>query len=156
MNYTEGLKVGYRWYASQPIDPLFEFGHGLSYTSFTYSRLRVTPLINSNGRRDLRIRVRVTNTGSVAGTDIVQAYMKLLSAAKQPSKRLLTWDRVSLRAGQSTTVEMTLSTQDLAEQRPRSTGHPHGLVADRQGPVKVSVGGSFDTTVTDLALVWSW
>ncbi len=157
VNYTEELKVGYRWYASQQIDPLFEFGHGLSYTDFRYSNLQVTPLINSRGSRDLRIRVRLTNTGRVTGTETAQAYVTLPSAAKQPSKRLLTWDRVTLRPGESRTVEMTLSAKELAEQRSLqywNTGSESWQTA--KGIYRVSVGGSFDTSVTDLTLVWGW
>src|SRR5690348_12446047 len=58
VDYDEGLKVGYRWYESQGIDPLFAFGHGLSYTTFKYSHLDV-----SASRGDVRIKFRLTNTG---------------------------------------------------------------------------------------------
>lgn len=157
VNYTEGLEVGYRWYAAQKIDPLFEFGHGLSYTTFRYSNLQVTPLINSRGSRDLRIRVRLTNTGSMTGTETVQAYVALPSAAKQPSKRLLTFDKVTLRPGQSTVVDLTLTADELAEQHSLQYWNTSSNAwQTAKGIYRFSVGGSFDTSVSDLSLVWSW
>ena len=157
VSYTEGLEVGYRWYASQKIDPLFEFGHGLSYTTFRYSNLQVTPLVNSRGSRDLRIRVRVTNTGSVTGTETAQAYVTLPSSANQPAKRLLTWGKVTLRPGQTQSVDLTISAEDLAEQRLLQYWNTRtDSWQTAKGIYKVSVGGSYDTSVTDLALVWSW
>src|SRR5687767_14007957 len=63
VEYSEGLKIGYRWYAAQGIEPLFPFGHGLSYTTFEYSNLLVTPV--ATGHNAVRIRFRVKNTGAV-------------------------------------------------------------------------------------------
>ena len=76
VEYKEGLQVGYRWYAAQDIAPLFPFGHGLTYTTFAYDKLQVTPT-TTNGRRELRIRFRVTNTGRRAGTETAQVYVEL-------------------------------------------------------------------------------
>lgn len=157
VNYTEDLEVGYRWYAAQQIQPLFEFGHGLSYTKFRYSNLQVTPLVNSSGKRDLRIRVTLTNTGTVAGTETAQAYVTLPSQAKQPSKRLLSFDRVTLKPGQSRTVDLTLSAKQLADRHSLQYWSSSAEAwKTAKGLYRVSVGGSFDTSVTDLALVWSW
>ena len=85
VEYTEGLRVGYRWYADQDITPLFSFGHGLSYTTYQYSQLRVTPT-TTNGANEIRIRFKLKNTGSVAGTEIAQAYVELpASTGSRPS-----------------------------------------------------------------------
>jgi beta-glucosidase len=69
--YTEGIQVGYRWYDAQKIAPLFEFGRGLSYTTFAYSNLRVQRT-NAGG---LTVRVRITNTGGRTGTEVPQVYV---------------------------------------------------------------------------------
>jgi beta-glucosidase len=85
VNYTEGLQVGHRWYESQGIDPLFPFGYGLSYTTFAYSRLQVTP-VATDGRKEVRIRFRVTNTGERAGTEVAQVYVTLPAGTGEPGK----------------------------------------------------------------------
>ncbi|MGC3994026.1 MAG: glycoside hydrolase family 3 C-terminal domain-containing protein [Propionicimonas sp.] len=156
VNYTEGLKVGYRWYASQGIEPLFPFGYGLSYTSFRYSKLQVTPLYSGKGKRDLQLRFAVTNTGRTAGTETAQAYVQLPAKAGEPAKRLLTWQKVSLKPGQTTTVQIRISAKDLAEQHLLQywdTKAEDWRTAT--GVYKVTVGGSYDTTLTDYSLVWN-
>ncbi|MBM2618359.1 glycoside hydrolase family 3 C-terminal domain-containing protein [Actinoplanes sp. LDG1-06] len=110
VDYNEGLKVGYRWYDSQGIAPLFPFGHGLSYTTFKYSDLRV-----SASRGEVNIRVRLTNTGRRSGTEVAQAYATLPASTGEPSKRLVSFQRVTLAPGQSRTVDLSLSRSDLAD-----------------------------------------
>ena len=105
VEYKEGLQVGYRWYAAQGIEPLFPFGHGLTYTTFAYDKLEVTPTVQR--AKDLRIRFRVTNTGTRTGTETAQAYVELPASAGEPSKRLLGWQKVTLAPGQSRTVQIT-------------------------------------------------
>jgi beta-glucosidase len=149
VSYSEGLKVGYRWYSSQGIEPLFPFGYGLSYTTFDYSQLQTTPT-TTNGKSEIRIRFRITNTGSATGTETAQAYVELPSSTGEPSKRLVGWKQVTLAPGEFRNVEITLSAADLADlhlleywnassQRWTLADGIHGL----------SVGGSFDTSLTD-------
>ena len=71
-----GSRGGYRWYESQGIEPLFAFGHGLSYTDFEYSHVQVTPK-STDGAKEIRIPFRLTNTGDREGTEIAQAYVEL-------------------------------------------------------------------------------
>jgi beta-glucosidase len=157
VNYTEELKVGYRWYASRGIDPLFEFGHGLSYTTYRYSNLKVTPLINARGSREVRIRFQVTNTGKVTGTETAQAYVTLPAKAKEPAKRLLAWEKVTLKPGQRKTVEITLTAKELADQHLlQYFDSGAGAWKTAKGIHKVTVGGSYDTSLTDYSLVWNW
>lgn len=154
--YSEELEVGYRWYASRGIEPLFEFGHGLSYTSYRYSNLHVTPVINGKGKRDVRIRFQVTNTGKVAGTETAQAYVTLPAKAKEPAKRLLAWQKVALAPGQRKTVQLTLSAKDLADQHLLEYFDSASAAwKTAKGLYKVSVGGSYDTSLTDYSLVWN-
>jgi beta-glucosidase len=76
VDYLEGMETGYRWYDAQGIEPLFPFGYGLSYTTFEYSHLQVTPR-RVQSDKEIRVNFRVTNTGSVAGAEIAQVYLSL-------------------------------------------------------------------------------
>lgn len=154
VNYTEELKVGYRWYESEGIAPLFEFGHGLSYTSFSYSRLQVTPVLRGKGKADLKVRFQLKNTGKVKGTEIAQVYIQLPSSAGEPAKRLLAWKQVSLKPGERRQVEIRLSARDLADQRSlQYWNSAAGQWQTARGRYTVTVGGSFDTALTDRMVV---
>lgn len=101
LNYTEGLKVGYKWFEAEHKQPLFPFGFGLSYTTFDYSS------VEADGRaRTVSFRIR--NAGKRAGTEVAQVYVMLPSSAGEPFKRLVAWQRVPLQAGESKTVTLQL------------------------------------------------
>ena len=148
VEYSEGLEVGYRWYESQGIEPLFEFGHGLSYTEFEYSKAQVTPK-STNGQKEIRIRFRLTNTGDRSGTEVAQAYVELPASTGEPSKRLVGWERVTLEPGKHANVEIVLSAEDLAELHLLEYWD---TAADAwktaKGTYEVTVGGSIDTSVS--------
>ena len=153
VDYNEGLKVGYRWYEAQGIDPLFAFGHGLSYTSFEYSHLQVTPE-TTNGTNEVRIRFRLTNTGERAGTEVAQAYVTLPAATGEPAKRLVGWDRVTLEPGQHRNVEITLSRADLADLHLLQYFDAAAKSwVTAPGTYGVSVGGSSATALSDTFLI---
>ena len=97
VHYTEGLKVGYKWFEAEHKEPLFPFGYGLSYTTFAYSALKA-----DGGAHTVSFSVK--NTGKRAGTEIAQVYAMLPTAAGEPFKRLVAWERVPLKAGESKTV----------------------------------------------------
>jgi len=99
--YTEGLKVGYKWFEAEHKQPLFPFGYGLSYTTFAYSAL------TADGNAHT-VAFTVKNTGKRAGTEVAQVYATLPSAASEPFKRLVAWQRVPLKAGESKTVTLPL------------------------------------------------
>ncbi|QRV91562.1 glycoside hydrolase family 3 protein [Ceratobasidium sp. AG-Ba] len=109
--YNEGLKVDYRAFDANGITPRFEFGFGLSYTTFTYSICSL-----SSWYQDPWVKVSFTlkNTGSIAGTEIPQLYISPPSSSGEPPNALKNFDSVSLAAGASTTVSMTLSRYDLS------------------------------------------
>jgi beta-glucosidase len=111
--YSEGVDVGYRWYDATGQRPLFPFGHGLSYSTFRYSNLRVTPA----GRATFTVTARVTNTGAHAGADVAQLYLGAPATAHEPPKQLKGYDKVDLRPGQSTIVRFRITAQDLASWR---------------------------------------
>jgi beta-glucosidase len=101
-NYDEGLKIGYKWYDAENKPVLFAFGHGLSYTSYGYSNLKVTA-----GQR-VGVSFTVKNTGDRAGTEIAQIYASLPASAGEPPKRLVAWSRVNLNPGESKEVVVEL------------------------------------------------
>jgi beta-glucosidase len=98
--YDEGLKVGYKWYDAEKKPVLFPFGYGLSYTTFEYSHLKVTP-----GDK-LSVSFTVKNTGNRAGIEIAEVYAGLPSSTGEPPKRLVGWQRVELNAGESKDVSI--------------------------------------------------
>ncbi len=104
--YSEGIFVGYRWYDAKGIAPLFPFGHGLSYATFAYSALSVTPAAAGGLGHDVRLTVR--NTGTRAGTEVVQAYVGPPAAPPVPfaSQSLAAFARVTLAPGEVHTLTL--------------------------------------------------
>ncbi len=93
--YNENLKVGYKWYDAEKKEVLFPFGHGLSYTTYSYSALNLQP------GNPLTVTFTVKNTGKRAGEEIAQVYASLPESAGEPPRRLVGWARLSLAAGES-------------------------------------------------------
>jgi beta-glucosidase len=101
LSYTEGAKVGYKWFEATNKQPLFPFGFGLSYTTYAYSGLAV-----DDAQRTVHFTIR--NTGQREGTEIAEVYVALPSAAKENYQRLSAWQRVKLAPGESKDVTLTL------------------------------------------------
>jgi beta-glucosidase len=120
VQYSEGLDVGYRWYNAKDIQPLFPFGYGLSYTSYRYSGLRVTPV--ASGTQDVQVTATVTNTGHRSGTDVAQLYVTDPASAGEPPRQLKGFQRVNLAPGQSERVKFTLKPSDLQWFDPSAPG----------------------------------
>jgi beta-glucosidase len=99
ITYTEGLKVGYKWFDTEKRTPLFAFGHGLSYTTFAYSGLEATRA---------SVTFTVKNTGTRAGADVAQVYAGLPAGAGEPPRRLVAWEKIALAPGESKTVTLAL------------------------------------------------
>lgn len=114
VTYNEGLFVGYRYYESKGQPVLFPFGHGLSYTEFTYGDLEVGS--DSVGERDmLDVSVKVTNVGSRAGSAVVQLYVAPKGASViRPVRELKEFAKVGLEPGQSETVRFALDRRVFA------------------------------------------
>jgi beta-glucosidase len=110
VQYSEGIDVGYRWYDSQGLTPLFPFGYGLSYTTFSFSNLQVGTLPKGG---DATVTATVTNTGSRAGADVAQLYVSDPAASGQPPRQLEGFQRVYLQPGASQTVQFQLSQRNL-------------------------------------------
>ncbi|MEL6538725.1 MAG: glycoside hydrolase family 3 C-terminal domain-containing protein, partial [Bacteroidota bacterium] len=104
VEYTEGVMVGYRYFDTEDIAPIFPFGHGLSYTSFEYSDLTV----DKQGDAAV-LTFSVTNTGSVAGAEVAQVYVHdVESSVVRPLRELKGFEKVNLEAGASTQVSVVL------------------------------------------------
>jgi beta-glucosidase len=106
-HYNEGLKVGYAWYDAEKKPVLFPFGFGLSYTTFAYSDLRVTP-----GSTTM-VNFTLKNTGSRAGTEIAEVYAALPATANEPPKRLVGWARIALNPGESKQIAVPVDRDRL-------------------------------------------
>jgi len=108
--YGEGLYIGYRHYERVGVDPLFAFGHGLSYTTFSYGDLSLDDtVLSSSLGSSLTLTIPITNTGSVAGAEIVQAYIHdVKSRLPRPEKELVAFDKVFLEPGETKDAVMQL------------------------------------------------
>ena len=136
VHYGEGIYVGYRYYDKKNLAPLFPFGHGLSFTTFGYSDLKV---IGQKSIHDpLTVSLRVTNTGQVGGKEVVQVYVTdKESSLARPPKELKAFAKVNLQPGESKTVAFTLDFRSFAFYDPRKAN----WVAEA-GDFEILVGSS--------------
>ena len=137
VQYGEGIFVGYRYYEKKKITPLLPFGFGLSYTTFSYDALSLSA--QEIGPDDtLHVSVNVTNTGSRAGQEVVQLYIRDKAASVQrPEKELKAFAKVALAVGESRSVTLTITPDALAYYDTLT----HGWVAE-PGEFEVLVGSS--------------
>ncbi len=136
VRYGEGVFIGYRTYDAREQPVLFPFGHGLSYTTFAYS----APQVSSATFRDVdgvAVSVDVTNTGAVAGKEIVQVYLsKAAPEPGDPRYTLVGFRRVPLAPGETLAVEFVLTAEELG------TVDDDGVTAVRPGAYRLLAGGS--------------
>lgn len=112
--YHEGVFVGYRYYDTKEMPVAFPFGYGLSYTTFKYGNLKLDKK-ELTDQDTLTVSVDVTNTGAVAGKEIVQLYVRDdTHACMRPDKELKGYEKVSLEPGETKTVTMTLDHRSFA------------------------------------------
>ena len=142
IRYSEGLEIGYRWFQAQGIRPLFGFGFGLSYTTFELTDVSV----DAPGGTEAPVTVTalLTNTGPVAGAEVVQVYLGI-PARGQPPKRLVAFRKVLLEPGASERVTITID--------PAATNHPFAVwdygaraFGTVPGPYTIYLGTSADDT----------
>jgi beta-glucosidase len=134
VRYEEGLLVGYRWFDAKSVEPLFPFGHGLSYTRFEYSNLRLA------GGKDAALTVEfdVTNAGGREGAEVAQVYVGDVKASlPRPPKELKGFAKVSLKPGERRRVSIPLGRSAFAFYDPER----RAWVAER-GDFRVMVGSS--------------
>ncbi|MBQ2027103.1 MAG: glycoside hydrolase family 3 C-terminal domain-containing protein [Alistipes sp.] len=113
VEYKESVLVGYRWYEAKGIEPLYPFGFGLSYTTFEFGKAKAAKQITAEA--PLKVTVRVSNTGKMAGSEVVQLYVSENNpTVLRPKKELKAFKKVHIEAGKSTTVTFELKHSDLA------------------------------------------
>jgi beta-glucosidase len=135
IRYDEGAEVGYRWYAQTNQKPLYAFGHGLSYTTFSYTDFKVS------GGETITATFTVTNTGKLAGADVPQVY--LIDAAGAKRVRLLGFERVELAPRASRSLTITADPRLLATFDGKA-----GQWRLASGAYRIALGKSADDLVT--------
>lgn len=113
VEYKEDILVGYRWFDTKKIKPLFPFGYGLSYTTFGFGKPQLSQnTMTPDGQ--LTLKIDVTNTGKRAGAEVVQLYIAdLKSSLPRPAKELKGFQKVTLNPGETKTVEFTIDRRAL-------------------------------------------
>ncbi|MGO9864258.1 MAG: beta-glucosidase family protein [Terriglobales bacterium] len=146
VDYTiEGFNVGYKWFEAQNIQPLFAFGFGLSYTTFSISNLQLTP--ESPASNGFQVSFNLQNTGTLAGAEVAQVYLGLPASTGEPPQRLVGWSKVLLQPNAQQTVTVTVDAN--------SSSHPlsywdvtsNGWVT-APGTYTVCVGNSSDNVTS--------
>jgi len=134
--YQEGLLVGYRWYDTKDIKPLFPFGHGLSYTHFKYSNLHLAQ--NGDAKNPVTVEFELANTGGRAGAEVAQIYVQPVHpGVSRPLKELKGFKKVFLQPGEKQMVSITLNPNAFAYY----DVDKKGWVAEK-GEYKILVGSS--------------
>lgn len=153
VEYKEGLNIGYRWYDANSVMPAFSFGHGLSYTTFTISKLEVTPK-KTDGTKPIKVQFFVENTGTRYGAEVPQVYLGLPTSLGEPPKRLVAFEKVWLNPGEKTKVQISID--------PSATNHPFGYwdsgaqkwaIADGDYHVFVGNSSAMSTLLNDSITV---
>jgi beta-glucosidase len=107
--YTERFYVGYRWFDTKNIEPMYAFGHGLSYVEFDYEDMKA-----SAGKDAVKVTFQLENEGSMPADEVVQLYVsRPESKVEWPAKELKAFQRVSLNAGETKTVTLEIPMKDL-------------------------------------------
>jgi beta-glucosidase len=148
IRYSEGLEIGYRWFQAQGINPLFGFGFGLSYTTFDLTDVSVDA--PNGAKAPVTVTGSVTNTGPVAGAEVVQVYLGV-PVEGQPPKRLVGFQKLFVEPGESKPVAITID--------PAATNHPFGVwdyctrgFVTKPGEYTIYVGNSADNTLHTATL----
>jgi beta-glucosidase len=116
--YAEGIFVGYRHFDKNNIEPLFPFGHGLSYTSFEFSNLKINPEEGS-AHSLFKVSLDVKNTGDVTGKEVVQLYIHdCQSTLNRPPKELKAFKKVSLQPKETKKIEFKITSDSLSSYDP--------------------------------------
>jgi beta-glucosidase len=113
VTYKEDILVGYRWFDTKEIEPLFAFGHGLSYTTFQLGEASAAKnTMKPNG--SISISIPVTNTGNREGAEVIQLYIKdMVSSLPRPEKELKAFEKVWLKPGETTSVDFLIGPESL-------------------------------------------
>jgi beta-glucosidase len=111
----EGYNVGYKWFDSQGLTPLFPFGFGLSYTTFSMTNAALANNLASATKPNFQVTFTLTNTGAVAGAEVAQVYLGMPASLNEPPKRLVGWQKVLLQPGASQPVTIEVDQNDSSQ-----------------------------------------
>lgn len=135
--YSEGVLVGYRWFDTKNIEPLFPFGHGLSYTTFKYANQKVVRGTDAKGPI-ATVEFQITNTGKRAGAEVAQIYVQdVKSSVARPLKELKGFQKVQLQPGETKTISVPLDRSAFAFYDDKQ-----GAWVAEAGEFKILVGAS--------------
>lgn len=132
VNYTEGFNVGYKWFDANGLTPLFPFGFGLSYTTFSIAGASLTNNLSAATNPNVQVSFTLTNTGSVAGAEVAQVYLGLPASAGEPPHRLVGWKKVTLQPGAAQAVTIEIDAND--------SSHPLSIWDTNSGAWKMPSG----------------
>lgn len=146
IEYKEGIFVGYRWYEKENIKPLFAFGHGLSYTEFSYGKASADSK-SMTGDGSITVSLDITNTGKTTGKEVVQLYISdMKSSLPRPEKELKDFRKIELEPGETSTVTFTIEKEDLSYFDPEK----HDWVAE-PGKFKALIGSASDDIRAEIS-----
>ena len=147
VEYKESVLVGYRWYETKGIEPLYPFGFGLSYTTFEIGKAKAPKSVADD--KPIKVTVRVENTGKVAGAEVVQLYVSENNpTVLRPKKELKRYEKVQLAPGEKKTVSFELSKRDFAFWNDKT----HAWQTNK-GEYTIHVGNSSANITSTCALV---
>ena len=112
VNYTEGYNVGYKWYDVNGFTPLFNFGYGLSYTTFSITNGAVVNNLASTSNPNFQVTFNLANTGAVAGSEVAEVYLGLPASTNEPPRRLVGWQKTLLQPGAAQPVTIEVDQND--------------------------------------------
>jgi beta-glucosidase len=112
VNYTEGYNVGYKWYDVNGLTPLFYFGYGLSYTTFSITNGAVVNNLSSTTKPNFQVTFTLANTGAMTGAEVAQVYLGLPAGTNEAPKRLVGWQKVLLQPGASQAMTIEVDQND--------------------------------------------
>jgi beta-glucosidase len=151
--YGERLFIGYRYYDEKKMDVQFPFGYGLSYTTFEYSNAQLSAS-NFKDNDDITVRVDITNSGNVAGKEIVQLYIRdVKSLLVRPEKELKSFTKVELQPGETKTVEFKLDFRSFAFYHPiykdwiTEDGEYEFLIGASSADIRQTLNGTLESTL---------
>ena len=112
VNYSEGYNVGYKWFDANGLVPLFPFGFGLSYTTFSITNPAVVNNLTSASKPNFQVTFNLANTGPLAGAEVAQVYLGMPVNLNEPPKRLVGWQKIKLDPGSSQTMTIEVDQND--------------------------------------------
>ena len=132
VNLVEGYNVGYKWFDSKNLKPLFHFGFGLSYTTFSIEQAAIANNLTSSINPNFKVSFQLKNTGAAAGAEVAQVYLGLPASLNEPPRRLVGWQKTSLAPGATQTVTIEVDQSD--------SSHPMSYWDEAKGSWQVAPG----------------